>query len=126
MKIFLPIRTVSEANRRGHWRRHADRIREQRWLTKTYLHGLALPKLPAEITLTRITPHARGFDSDNVASSLKAVRDGVADAYGVDDGSPLYTWKYWQERGKDYGVRIEIAASLAGITPSPAAIGGGE
>lgn len=62
--------------------------------------------MPATVTITRIGK--RKLDSDNLAISAKHVRDGIADAYGVDDGSDLYTWNYAQEIGKDYAVRIEI------------------
>ena len=60
------------------------------------------------ITLTRIAP--RVLDYDNLASGLKAVRDGVADALRVDDGSTRIRWRYTQERGKprEYAVRVEI------------------
>lgn len=62
------------------------------------------------ITLTRIAP--RALDTDNLASGLKAIRDGVADALGVDDGSSRIQWRYAQERGKpgEYAVRVEIGA----------------
>ena len=69
----------------------------------------ALPKSgTVAITLTRIAP--RVLDTDNLASAMKAVRDGVADALGVDDGSSRLTWRYAQEKGKtrEYAVRVEI------------------
>jgi len=49
----------------------------------------------------------RRMDSDGVASALKAVRDGIADALGIDDGNSRITWIYGQERG-EYSVRVEI------------------
>ncbi len=60
------------------------------------------------VALTRIAP--RDLDTDNLASGLKAVRDGVADALGVDDGSSRIEWRYAQERGRpgEYAVRVEI------------------
>ncbi len=33
---------------------------------------------------------------------------GVADALGIDDGSPLITWGYSQEISKTYSVTIRI------------------
>ena len=61
------------------------------------------------VTLTRIAP--RKLDCDNLRGALKAVRDGVADWLGVDDGSERITWKYAQERGKPkwHSVRVEVA-----------------
>jgi hypothetical protein len=41
-------------------------------------------------------------------ASLKPVRDGVADVFGVDDGDPRYEWVYRQEQAKHYGVRIVV------------------
>jgi hypothetical protein len=60
------------------------------------------------ITLTRIAP--RALDTDNLSSGLKAVRDGVADALNVDDGSSHIQWRYAQERSKpgEYAVRVAI------------------
>jgi hypothetical protein len=52
----------------------------------------------------------RALDDDNLRASLKAIRDGVADALGIDDGDPRITWEYAQERRKAYGVRIRIEA----------------
>jgi hypothetical protein len=67
------------------------------------------------VTLTRLAP-SRGLDDDNLAASLKAVRDGVADALGLaEDRDPRVTWRYAQANGRavlglpsGYGVRIEI------------------
>jgi len=72
-----------------------------------------LPKLRRhpgtfEVTLTRIAPQE--LDDDNLARSFKAIRDGIADAVGVDDRSKRFRWKYDQEKGgpKKYSVRIHI------------------
>lgn len=60
----------------------------------------------AVVTITRLS--ARELDSDNLESSQKAVRDGVADALGIDDRDPRVTWLYAQEKAKGYAVRITI------------------
>jgi len=80
---------------------------------------IVLPKSgPVAITLTRIA--LRVLDTDNLASGLKAVRDGVADALGVNDGSSRIEWRYAQERGKpgEYAVRVEIRPVLDDGAPS--------
>lgn len=120
--VTIPIRTVSEANRHEHWRARQKRAKGQRdaaglfvlsesqrvlrkhstWLLMP--HGATY--WPLEVTLTRIAP--RALDDDNLASSQKHVRDGVADALGIDDRDPRVTWSYAQERAKGYAVRIEI------------------
>lgn len=39
-------------------------------------------------------------DDDNLPSAFKAVRDGIAEALGIDDGSDRYAWSYGQRRIK--------------------------
>ena len=104
IEVFLPIRTWSEANLRQHWGKRARRAREQRqaarFLVRASCNGTDALVLdgPVSITLTRIAP--RKLDSDNLAISLKAIRDGVADALGVDDGCSHIEWHYAQRKGK--------------------------
>ena len=64
--------------------------------------------LPATIKLTRLGQQK--LDSDNLAGAMKAVRDGIADYFGVDDGDKRYTWVYSQQIAKRpaYGVVAEI------------------
>jgi len=64
--------------------------------------------LPATVVLTRVAP--RKLDGDNLQSGFKAVRDGVADWLGVDDGNGLIDWQYAQRSGKagEYAVEIEV------------------
>ncbi|GAB4240845.1 MAG: hypothetical protein OHK0028_19100 [Deltaproteobacteria bacterium] len=109
--VLLPVRTWSEANQRGHWGKRARRAKRQREAARLLVRAarLALPASgPVVITLTRIAP--RALDSDNLVSGLKAVRDGVADALRVDDGSSRIEWRYAQAKGKpgEYAVRVEI------------------
>lgn len=109
LMIKLPIRTRSEANLREHWAPKARKVKHQRGaaylLVKQHLDNV---RLPADITLTRIAP--RQLNPDNLARSMKAVQDGVADAFGVDDGSPMFTWRYEQRRGGvgEYAVEVRI------------------
>ena len=106
MQAELPIRTWSEANARVHWARRARRTREQR---RAALAAQGRPPLPAVITLTRLA--SRKLDSDNLATALKAVRDGVADALNLDDGDERLDWRYAQEKAPrgHYAVRVEIS-----------------
>lgn len=120
IKIELPIRTVSEANAREHWRRKSQRAKSQRALTSmavsSAIKGDNTTLLRCEriaVTLTRLG--VRMLDSDNLQSSFKAVRDGVADAVGIDDGSSFYTWVYKQEQSKTFGIRIEIEKAVTGL-----------
>lgn len=74
------------------------------------------------ITLTRLAP-GRLDHEDNLTAGFKAVRDGIADALGVNDRHPTLRWFYAQEltgRGV-YGCRVlfetmtrrELGARLA-------------
>ena len=116
--VLLPVRTFSELNLRTHWRQRARRVAEQRedtlLLVRSGLRGSSFrarvrPRDQAlTVRLTRIAP--RGLDSDNLAGAMKAVRDGVADALGMDDGDPRFEWLYAQRRGwpGEYAVLVEI------------------
>ena len=118
MEVLLPIRTWSEPNLRVHWAKRARRAHKQREAARMLVRA-ALAPLPnwnplragnrkLTVRLWRIGP--RELDSDNLAAALKAVRDGVADALGMDDGDPRLAWLYGQRRGKpgEYAVVVEI------------------
>ncbi len=111
--LTLAIRTVSEANSHEHWRLRQKRAKAQRStagvviLAALRAPGTRRVTFPATVTLTRLAP-SQGLDSDNLAGSQKHVRDGIADALGIDDRDPRVTWLYDQERGP-WGVRVVIA-----------------
>ncbi len=109
-RFEIAIRTVSEANQRGHWAKRARRASEQRAIVRMSLatQTARTPVGTLRIRTTRIAP--RRLDGDNLHAALKAVRDGVADYLGVDDGDSSLAWEVAQERGepKEYAVRIEI------------------
>jgi hypothetical protein len=46
------------------------------------------------------------LDDDAVALALESIRDTLAAALGVDDGSPEFA--YAQAKGKPMGVRVEV------------------
>lgn len=121
IKVFhLPgMRLNTTSNTGGHWRTKAVEANRQRSVAfasiRAWIH--LAPKFPCRVTIVRIGK--RKMDDDNLASSAKHVRDGVADAYGVDDGDERWEWRYRQESWKGgeygswkagpvYGVRIEI------------------
>ena len=108
IKYEIPMKLPSCANLREHWSARARRARNHResgrWHTAVAIMGNPLPAR-MRITLTRIAP--RRLDSDNVASAFKGLRDGIADALGIDDGSPRLEWQYQQGKGAEM-VRVEI------------------
>ena len=103
--VWLPIRTVSEMNARENWRTRAKRAKMQRGMARCMCARYGAVLLRA-IRLVRVSP--RELDDDNLRASFKHIRDGVADAFGVDDRHLL--WEYDQEKGepKQYAVRIEL------------------
>ena len=69
-----------------------------------------VPKPPYRVTIIRLSPRMLDAD-DNLNIAAKSIRDGVADALGINDGNEKQaTWKYGQEQSKRHGVRIEIVA----------------
>lgn len=121
---LLPIRTVSEANVRSHWRARHRRSSQQRGAVALLLkpsRGLmalvraSTPAGPVNVLLTRVrTQRSRALDDDNLRGSLKAVRDGVAQVLGIDDGSDRIRFEYAQAVGSDYAVRIEVSVGKVG------------
>lgn len=111
--VEVPIKTVSELNRREHWAARARRVKAQRAATLLALRCSRHDPLDDELAnsvgckvlLVRVGP--RKLDDDNLRGALKAVRDAVAEWLGKDDGSDWYRWHYGQDKGK-YGVRIYI------------------
>lgn len=112
LSIRYEVETRSEGNARDKWGKikRAERARA----ATTEALAIALgegqqikPQGPWFVRLTRIS---RGvLDDDNLGRAMKSVRDTVAAAIGVDDGSPRIAWKYAQEHdGAFLGARIEI------------------
>lgn len=101
----LRIRSIK--NLREHWRTRARRTAQHRAIAKAACRA-ALAGAPAfrepwltagglTVLLTRVGP--RQLDDDNLQLALSAVRDGVAEALGIDDGDARVSFKYAQARG---------------------------
>lgn len=106
----IPIRTISALNSREHWRQRAKRVKAEREATHYAIRQAAngMPLLPLKVSMTRIGPSS-GLDDDNLSSSLKAVRDQIAQWLGVNDRkSDLVQYVCGQERGKAWLVRVVI------------------
>jgi crossover junction endodeoxyribonuclease RusA len=84
-------RLSPNAKRRKHWRVYQPAIkadRETGWFaTKEVLRKLegAEFAFPMPITVRFIPPDRRHRDDDGMIGSFKHMRDGIADAFGVDD-----------------------------------------
>ena len=114
----LPLHIISEANGRDHWRKVARRKALHRACAVYQMSRHARPMHggPITITLTRIA--GRKLDDDNLSSGFKAVRDGVADWLGIDDGHERLTWRYAQRKGppKVYAAECLVEWPREGVT----------
>jgi len=106
--FYLPIRTVNPLNTREHWSKRAKRSKAERRAAylATYNVPLWPSRVPIMVSLTRIAP--RKMDCDGCTASFKAIRDGIADKLGVDDGSESIRFSCAQRKGKEYGIEVTI------------------
>lgn len=107
--ILLPgLRTGRGLNDREHWRVRAKRVKAEKAAAAWELARWAeKPPLPCVCVLTRFAP-SNGLDDDNLAGSLKNVRDAVAAWLGVDDRDrQRVRYLYEQQRGL-WGVGIQF------------------
>ena len=111
----IPMKVVSEQNTHEYWWASMGRHKMQKLLVKNSWNaqkGLKFD-LPAHIVLTRLSP--RFLDSDNLPSSLKWIRDALADCIipglrpgRADDQKKGLTFEVKQEKAKEQGVKIQI------------------
>jgi hypothetical protein len=120
VEFFIPGSVPSAANLRECWPAKARRVKRQRqqaFLLARYGVGLTLAAdvqaCGGTITLTRCAP--RKLDSDNLAGSLKATRDGIASALGVNDGDERIAWRYEQEKCRDGEQQIHVTIEAARV-----------
>jgi hypothetical protein len=109
LSVAVPVRLRNTANSREHWRATAKRAKVARDTTRMLIRAEIAGKVfPLAVRLVYVGP--RQLDDDGVASAVKSLRDGVADALGVDDRDPRVVWVPDQERGgvREYGARVEI------------------
>lgn len=121
IRFLIPgLRLVSEANAHGYWRERHARSQAQRTAAKLTTAASLAGDRPAErlsteplvVTIVRIAPGRCWLDSDNLVGSAKHVRDGVADALGVNDRDTRVTWHVEQRKGAgtEHAVEVTIAA----------------
>lgn len=95
--IVLPWpdkRVFPNAKRRKHWRTYQPAIKADREMGKFFTleqmspearQGVKKGSGHIEMTVTFFPPDKRRRDDDGMISAFKHLRDGVADALGVDD-----------------------------------------
>lgn len=97
--------------RTGH---EAEDKRRAMEATRAQFNGLPPPGLLA-FTVVAYPPYERHLDSDNLVFMLKASRDGIAEALGVDD------WQFWplhiEKRDPVAGGKIVIRITSPQNTP---------
>ncbi|WP_230682079.1 hypothetical protein, partial [Streptococcus pneumoniae] len=69
------------------------------------------------VRITRVGP--RRLDDDNLARAAKALRDGVADWLGCDDGDPRVSWHYAQAIAREYRVVVTVERRVWELTEQP-------
>ena len=120
--IRIPVRLVSVANLREHHAVKAKRTREHRGVARMLVLAARArwPERPYLVIITRIG--GRKLDTDNLVASAKAVRDGISEALGVNDGDEsAASWGYSQRRGEphEHGAEVLIDSRASGWVFAP-------
>lgn len=109
--VVLPMRSERGQNARGHWAKTAARVKAEHEAAFLGVQSALRGYRPqtAVVLLTRCAPGG-GLDDDNLSGSMKAFRDGVATALGIDDADARVCYCYAQEKASRTGwaVRIQI------------------
>lgn len=107
--IIVPVRTVAGLNAREHHLARSRRVKKERTTACIVVKSATRQfPLPVVVTMTRLS--AGKLDDDNIPGACKAIRDGIADAYGIDDAGPEIQWRYAQQRCSRgaFGVLVRI------------------
>jgi hypothetical protein len=114
--LHLPLRTRNPLNgQMGNSRlaaviRSRERAKHREVTRLLVVARHASPEFPGEpyvVTLTRVS--AGSMDDDGLAASMKGVRDGIAEALGIDDGERArLLFRYRQRKGKQRHHEVEV------------------
>ena len=103
LKLRNPLNGGGLSTSRGARMASNARRQKERGVGRTLALRLGATQTGEEfacVVLTRISPKA--FDSDNLEAAFKSVRDGIAEAWGIDDADPRVTWVTdWRKGPKD-------------------------
>lgn len=115
---------TARTNAHVHWRQRHAIDQEDRAHGRAIVLGqagfarqLLKPGGRIHVEFTRLSTAT--CDDDNLPSAFKAVRDGIAEALGIDDGSDRYAWSYGQrriKRGEVPGFEVVLWAERAGVS----------
>lgn len=121
IKYLIPVRTPSAANLREHWGARARRAKKQRraGLLVTRGHLVDIRRMQRPLTITLMRCASRALDGDNLQAALKNVRDGIAEAIGIDDGDEqAAVWQYRQTSRIQFqgesvdGVAVDVSPAV--------------
>lgn len=110
--ITLDLFVPSAANLREHWAAKHRRVKREREMAHLFLRvrGGKFPDgYVGRVVVTLTRTGGKQLDDDNLRSAFKAVRDGVADWLGIDDGNERIEWRYEQRPGGKRQTIIEVA-----------------
>jgi hypothetical protein len=117
--VIIPGTVQSAANLRECWQarhRRTQKLRGHACLLFRAHTGAAFCarlRQGGVVTLTRRAP--RKLDEvDNISAALKPIRDGIAEAIGINDGSPAVAWRYGQERCLYGSQAVRVEAVVVG------------
>lgn len=119
----LFVELPSLTNQRGHWTKHSGLKRRQRNAAKLEcLSNINVKKVwrntrKIHVNLTRIIQSGHKLDDDNLRPAFKSVRDGIAEAFLIGDGSDRWEWDYDQrkpEKSDPPGLTGTVAISWKG------------
>jgi hypothetical protein len=106
---WIPVHVKNRANG-GHGKSHWPVTRERKKIRESSARSVIDRKLPLPVVVKLIRYGAGTMDEDGLLNSLKSVRDGVADAYGIKDNDPRISFEYDQQPAPQHchGVRVEF------------------
>jgi len=112
LAFTMPVRVNSNTNSWTGWKDTWARQKAQKKALFVYWRKAAGAgfevSLPCLVRLVRVGQ--KSLDTDNLAESMKSIRDAVAKSIGIDDGDERIKWEYEQVAvGKRiYQVRVEV------------------
>lgn len=106
----------SAANLREHHMTRATRAKKARkaafdsvpYALRNSMDATLLPARHSALVVLMVRQAPRPLDSDNLASAMKAWRDGIADALGIDDRDKRVQWETEQERCSTPSLRVYV------------------
>jgi hypothetical protein len=110
-KLKIKISGLNKSARYQHWGKLAGLAKTQRTLAAVSTSNqIVSGKISSggKYIVNLIRSGKRKLDDDNLVGSLKHIRDGIADALGVNDGSNNIKFRYDQKICNEYFLEIYL------------------